>query len=165
MGSDWVIIFFIGFIFGLIIMIIIVWILYATRTFIFSNCPVGQRTCSSADYYNDPGDALAHGSSLNDILFINDNVMYYKRVPKISTCTPGSNQTVVITNPQFCFFTESSEGIGATGRNYVFNNPNYDVTFGNTATVVTTIGNCIPGNTAISGSILLEWDPNPLSLN
>src|SRR5437763_876523 len=103
--------FSIGLLLGMIILLTLVWIAYFTRSFLFTYCATQARACGGADYYNDPGDALAHDSSLtaSDILFLNESdELFYKRVPRNTDCVPESNQTVYIKFPQYCSFTDST---------------------------------------------------------
>ena len=148
----------VGFVMGMIITILLFWLLYDTRSFVFANCPVNQKQCSSADYYNDPGDAIANGYSASDILTIVDGVMYYTRVPKNDDCTPGPNQTVQITNPQYCLFTPTTGGNSVVGKSVSFNNYNYLLE--GTSSSLTTNGNCIPQGSSYTGEPILEWNPN-----
>lgn len=155
--------FVIGLLIGMIIMILLVWIAYYTRTFLFTSCPTSTPACAGADYYNNPGDALANGANINDILFLNDqNVMLYKRVPRVSGCTPESNQVVEIQYPQYCSFT-TAEGTTETGKALQYNSPMYAVS--GVKNPIITSGNCVPapGTGAVSGVPLLRWDPNPIS--
>ena len=98
--------FIVGLMVGLIIMFLIMWLTYNSRTFIFSLCPVSRPTCTLSQYVNDPGVALATGAKIEDILFINDNErMYYRRERAVPDCIPkGVDQVVEITHPQFCQF-------------------------------------------------------------
>lgn len=155
--------FIIGLLVGMIIMLLFVWIAYYTRTFLFTYCPTTIPACSGADYYNDPGDALANGANINDILFLNDeDKMYYKRVPRVSGCSPESNQIVYIQYPQYCSFT-TEEGTTEIGRAIQYNSPIYQIS-GIKNTILTT-EDCepAPGTSAINGIPLLQWDINPIS--
>ena len=155
----------IGLLRGMIIMLLLVWFSYFTRTFLFTYCPTQARPCGGADYYNNPGDAIANGANINDILFINDdNQMLYKRVPKVTTCVPQSDQIVVITYPQYCAFTDNT-GTVNTFKTTAFESNIYKLANGLPGPTITTTGNCVPspGTPAVSGEILLDWDPNPLS--
>lgn len=151
-----------GILLGMILMYILIWILYSTRTFIFSYCASGTRPCAGADYYNDPGKALAEDSQLDpsQILFLNDEgELYYKRVPFSSDCVPESNQLMYIRNPQYCLFETSS---GATGvwKQIQFGSNTYQAV-GGTA-MAKSDANCQPnpGQTVTSGSTLLRWNAN-----
>lgn len=165
MDSSNVVSFIIGFIIGMIILIIIVWILYATRAPPFSFCSDGKR-CTGADYYNDPGDALAANPSLtaSDILAItSDEIMLYDRVLKTADCIPEHDQIVEITYPQYCNFSTST-GPAILYKDIAFNANIYHPAPGNTGPDVATTGNCIPVTTSIytHGVPVLKWDKNPL---
>jgi hypothetical protein len=159
--------FIIGLILGMIIMLILVWIAYFTRSFLFTYCPTQARPCAGADYYNDPGDALANNPQItvSEILFLNDqDEMFYRRVPKTSDCTPEGNQIVHMVYPQYCSFTGTGGSTG-TWRETAFNSNIYQPDGFSGATIVSA-GNCTPspGAPLSSGVPLLEWDPNPLPL-
>lgn len=155
--------FVIGLLIGMIVMLLLIWIAYYTRSFLFTSCPTTTPACAGADYYNNPGDAIANGAQVDDILYINsDNQMYYKRVPRVSGCTPESNQVVYIQYPQYCSFT-TDQGTTEVGKALQFNSPLYAVS--GVANTVLTTGDCdpAPGTGVASGVPLLEWDPNPIS--
>lgn len=167
MNSSNVVSFIVGLIIGMIILIIIVWILYATRAPPFSFCSDGTR-CTGADYYNDPGDALAANPSLTaaDILAITaEEIMLYDRVLKTADCIPERDQIVEITYPQYCNFTTSA-GVTTQYRDIAFNANVYRPAPGNTGPNVATTGNCKPvielGSIYIDGVPVLKWDKNPL---
>lgn len=156
--------FFIGLMAGMIIMLCFVWLLYGTRTFVFSVCPRRRPVCSRADYYTDPGDAIAEGSKVEDILFLNNNnELLYKRVPRTSGCIPLSGkQAVTIKYPQHCMFTDRN-GISYDATNNRFGSKLYTV---NTSTGVSysvlSSGNCqverSDDDFIIAGKTLIEWD-------
>jgi len=175
--------FIVGILVGMIIMVIIFWITYYNRVFIFTKCPNNVLPCLYDQYWNDPGNALNQNSSLqaSDILFINSNQqMLYKRVPKSSACVPVSDsQTVTIVNPQWCQFTTQNGVTPSTlagqtfqARNSVFESPLYTGTLGDgTKIEVLTDGNCqairSETNTTPSqdivvrgGAPVLRWDAN-----
>lgn len=158
--------FFIGFLTGLIIMLLLIWLAYYTRSFAFTYCPKQARPCGGGDFYNDPGDALANNPQITiaDILFLNDeHKMYYKRVPRNTDCIPESNQLVYMKFPQYCSF--SSTG-GTTGiwKETAFNSNMYRPVGFSGPTLITD-GDCIPtdGEPVTNGVPLLRWDPNPIS--
>lgn len=158
--------FTIGLLSGMIMLLILVWVAYFTRTFLFTYCPTQARPCGGGDYYNNPGDALANNPNITvaDILFLNDeNEMYYKRVPKNTDCVPESNQLVYIQYPQYCSFSNIS-GVSGTWRETAFNSNIYSP-YGFIGPTITTNGNCDPatGSPAVSGIPLLRWDTNPIS--
>lgn len=154
----------IGLLLGMIVMLLLVWIAYFSRSFIFSYCPTSGVPCSGKDYYNDPGNALGNNPQLtaSDILFLNsNNEMFYNRVPKTSNCTPESNQVVQIVYPQYCSFKNSSGSTG-TWRETFFNS---NVYLSSAGVTLTTIGNCdpAPGSPVVSGIPLVQWDASPVS--
>lgn len=151
----------IGIFIGIIIILIIVWITYVTRTFLFSYCPTSHPVCVGSDYYNDPGDAIAAGASVQDILFLNDvPEMFYKRVPNTSVCVPSSDQVVEIEQPQYCLFTIDAQQF--EGKNQFFGSTSYTVPVGELPIFVETVMNCTPaeGSVASSGVPILKWDAN-----
>jgi len=147
----------VGIFIGMLLMLLLVWIAYLARVFAFAYCADGPRLCKGSEYYNDPGDALANGAQLSDILFLNDeNELLYKRLPKISNCTPGEDQLVTIMYPQYCSFTIN--GTTITGEAIAYNSPIYQAG----SNTVTTSGNCTPVSGASAGVPELRWNPNPL---
>lgn len=154
--------FIIGLLLGMILMLLLVWIAYYSRSFLFTYCPTQMTVCTAADYYNNPGDALANGANIDDILFLNDkNELFYQRVPNNANCIPSSNQTVEILYPQYCEF--SGDGItGVTGKAIQFNSATYNVSEYPT---VDTVQSCIPvaGSYVDMGVPLIKWDINPIS--
>src|SRR3990172_7730012 len=130
--------FFIGGLTFTVILLIIVWLTYSTRTFVFSACPTDIPICRGANYYNDPGEAIANGSNVNDILFIDsNNEMFYKRVRRTNNCIPGFNQTIPIMFPQYCSFTDVF-GATSTWKETYFNSNIYRSTNGLSVPVTTT---------------------------
>jgi len=157
--------FVIGLLLGAIIMLLLVWIAYFTRSFLFTYCPTQARACSGADYYNNPGDALANGANINDILFLNDqDQMYYNRVPRTTSCVPESNQIVHIVYPQYCSFSTTG-GVSGTWKETAFNSNIYTPSNGVPGPTITTSGDCdpAPGSPVDSGVPILRWDTNPIS--
>jgi hypothetical protein len=153
----------IGLILGMLIVILFVWIFYVTRTFIFSYCAGTQPPCFAEDYYANPGEAIANGAKLEDILFIKDDQLLYKRVPK-RACVPGDNQTVVIENPEYCIF-HGADNIDYTVKSQALNASDY--MFRNMSGVdisVNTSGDCIPRTSTNSfvtrGTVSTRWDPS-----
>lgn len=155
--------FIIGLLLGMIMMLVLVWIAYYTRSFLFTYCPTQARACGGLDYYNNPGNAIANGASINDILFLNDqNELFYKRVPKTTNCVPQSNQTIQILYPQYCQFSDNA-GLSGTYKSSSFGSNIYRPANGFPGPTITTNGNCEPIQGIYSEGVpLLKWDPNPL---
>lgn len=158
--------FVIGLLLGMIVMLLLVWIAYFTRSFLFTYCPTQARPCGGADYYNDPGDALAHYPNLTvgEILFLNDNnEMFYRRVPKSTDCVPEANELVHMKFPQYCSFATTG-GVSETWKETAFNSNIYTSDIMPGARIVTD-GNCdpSPGQIVETGVPILRWDPNPIS--
>lgn len=159
--------FIIGLLLGMMILLVIVWIAYFTRSFIFTYCATQSRPCGGGDYYNDPGDALANYPTLNasQILFLNaQDMLLYNRVPKNTDCVPEGNQVVHILYPQYCSFS-SATGASGTWRETAFNSNIYNP-YGFVGPTVTTFGDCqpTPGSAVTTGSPIIKWDPSPLSI-
>lgn len=154
--------FIIGLLLGMIITLLLVWIAYYSRTFLFTYCPYEPRLCGSSDYYRNPSEALAMNSQLKttDILQLDGSghTLLYNRVIKNTDCTPSSNEVVPITFPQFCTFTDIS------GDQFLYKNKHfgsgiyvaYDSDYPNE---VITNGNCdpIPGTSIIAGTPVVKW--------
>lgn len=160
-GIAWVML-LVGVIIGAIIMVLIGWILYATRSFAYSHCPVSTPVCKADDYYNDPGDALAHGANINNILFLNDiSQMLYKRVVRNNNCVPGSDQIIKIQYPQYCAFNGTAGKL--EGKQISPGSSSYNIL---THGQVDTIGSCVPSiQTPVihDGIPELKWDPNAIA--
>ena len=91
--------FVLGLLLGAILMLVIIWIAYYTRSFLFTYCPTQTRPCGANDFINDPANALANDINLkpDQILFLNNNnELFYKRVPRSTDCIPENNQIVYI---------------------------------------------------------------------
>lgn len=158
--------FIIGLLLGAILTLILIWISYFTRTFLFTYCPTQARPCGAADYFNDPGEALAHNPQItvSEILFINDQEeMFYKRVPRTTECVPESNQIVYMKFPQYCNFSTTG-GTAGVWRETAFNSNMYNPD-GFPGPTITTDGNCgpSPGSPVTDGTPILRWDPAPIS--
>jgi hypothetical protein len=155
-------IFAVGFLLGVILTLIFVWITYATRTFIFTNCVTSTPPCLGADYYNDPGEAIAHGYKANEILQIDMDIMYYKRVQKVRDCVPENNQTIHIEFPQYCTMNNADHSIEGTWKQTIYGSNIYEPV-GFSGQTVTTNGNCVPmvGYSVTQGVPQLKWDPTP----
>lgn len=155
--------FIIGVLLGLILMLVLIWVAYFTRSFIFTYCQSSCPTCAGASYYNNPGDALANNTPLNEILFVDNGKMLYKRIPKTKECTPDHGQTVHMTYPQYCTF--SGSGVSGTWKQTAFNSNIYKPIDGTIGPTITTSGDCIPapGMPVDKGVPILRWDVNPPS--
>lgn len=161
----------IGIFIGMSILLIISWICYSTRTFIYVDIPLTYPQCRFSNYFNNPGNAIANGSKVEDILTIDDNdQMKYQRVPK-DVCVPGSNQDIKIFNPQYCLFNYSDNGIIKTleGKNTFYESPHYiSYLTDGTEVNITSMPNCKPvsntgGLILTGGTPELKWDPSPNS--
>lgn len=157
--------FIIGLLLGAIMTLILIWISYFTRSFLFTYCAAQPIPCGGADYFNDPGEALANdkGLTAGNILFLNSNdQLLYKRVQKNTACTPESNQTVIMKYPQYCSFS----GTGGTGtwRETAFNSNIYKP-YGFAGPTIITEGNCIPveGEPVTDGIPLVKWDTSTIT--
>lgn len=119
--------FFVGFLLGMILMLLGIWIAYFSRSFIFTYCASQARACGAADFFNDPAEALANNPQITvaDILFLNDvNEMFYKRVPRTTDCVVESNQLVYMKFPQYCSFSGTG-GTTGTWKETAFNSNTY----------------------------------------
>lgn len=150
----------IGFLIGLIVMLALFWFFYFARVLIFATCPLQTPFCTQKDYVNDPGQALTQGAVLDDILFVQDNELFYKRVQANSACVPQDNQTIPIQYPEYCEF--SNGGMSEVWRQET---PNGSVYSNGRGRTVTTSGNCMPiaGQPFTTGVPVVKWDPAPLT--
>lgn len=150
----------IGLLLGMIIMLLLVWIAYYTRTFVFTYCPITSRPCGSADYYNNPQDALEDkiGLTAGNILWVQDGKLFYNKVVKNTDCTPGKDKLTHILYPQYCEFT-TTDGTIVRYKDSHFKANLYHPEVYDTGPIVTTSGNCdpIPG-IFVSGTPLPIWD-------
>jgi|SRR5579871_2242233 len=155
-SMSWLI-FVIGILIGMIIMTIIFWILYATRTLFYTNCPYQQRMCRSVDYFNHPTEALKGGNTLTDHLNINNNQIHYKRHLKSTDCTPGHDQVVKVDHPQYCIFYDTY-GNSVTATNSQ-SGSNYYTDITNPNNGILTSQDCVPlpNESVISGEPKLQW--------
>lgn len=157
----------VGIFVGLIILIVIFWIAYVTRTFVFATTPYSYPECRSSDYFNNPTYALRDGYTVDQILALDGDQMLYRRVPR-DVCVPGENQQVHITNPQYCQFTGVIPGgdpFTFEARNHLFDTRFYTSTdmIDGEFVEVTTDGDCQPVSntgdiTVTDGIPLLQWD-------
>ncbi len=156
--------FIVGILLGMVIMLIVVWISWSTRTFIFTVCPRSSSPiCRGLDYVNLPGVALSAGVPLEQILFLEKDWLYYKRVPKIPNCVPmPATQTVKVRYPQYCSFTDEN-GNEFEGKQVQPGAPVYQGQIGDVKVDIMTKINCVPERSSPisikSGRPLLKWDP------
>lgn len=149
----------IGFLIGIVFILVIFLILYASGAFVFKYCNTSSNTCSNCDYMNNPSEAVAAGMDINDFLFYNEQrQMYYKR-PSKRSCNPTTGQTVQINHPQVCQFTVDNK----TYRGYqsYFNTPEYNVEINGDTHKIHTDKHCHnPKSESLNvtrGVSLLEW--------
>lgn len=152
--------FFVGFIVGIILAILIVWLMYAMRWGFFAHCAASTPVCKNSQYINNPGVAETNGYPASETLTVINGKLNYKR-PTTDNCTPGANQVVVIPFPQYCQFESSgtlyqariSGPVGDKQANYVATS---------SSRTFTSAANCTPITGATSGVPLPLWDPaNP----
>lgn len=154
----------------MLVVLIVGWICYQSRIFVFAYCPGTLLGCKKGDYFNNPGDALASGVNLTGSLYLapgpgSTQTLYYRRPANNSQCIP-ENPTVRIDNPRYCSFTDIT-GQKHIGVQLSFNAPDYVYPAspgpGETQTYVSTVGNCQPtsGSLVIGGEPLPWWDPTP----
>ncbi len=141
-----------------ILLIVILWILYSTHTFIFAYCATEPPVCGSSDFISNPGDAIANGYHTDDLLAVNsDGELIYRRPVKTSGCTPMGAQDIQVYYPQYCSF-ERSNGSHVEGR-LIPNTTKYSV-IGQLDNILAQ-RNCIPIPQAgyINGRPIAKWDP------
>lgn len=91
-----------GIFLGFIVLLLIGWMTYSTRTFFFVNCAREKPYCVDNDYINDPGEAVRKGYNPEHFLHItNDNELFYRRI-KRNNCVQHTDQMMYIDYPQFC---------------------------------------------------------------
>jgi hypothetical protein len=153
---------FIGLIFGAIIATVIMGICFIFGVGIFEYCSLARRTCGANDYYLDPGDALANGYNIDELLFLSqNNELLYRQGLKSTDCIP-ENQDVIIQYPQYCNF-QTHYGQFVEGRSISFGSPQYVLSTGGT---IDSIGNCLPlldSPQFMGGLPLLKWDPTTIN--
>lgn len=179
--------FIIGLLIGMIIMLLIIWLLYITRSFVFYTCPRVTTPCEFSNYVKDPSIPLTAGANINDILFISEQptapptlfpivtpnnqpvpitlpTMTYKQVKK-DLCNPlSTNQAVVIDYPQYCNFTSTDDKV-YLAKNLRFGSSTY--TFLDEEQKINYVvanqgGQCQPisstNNLIKKGEPVLKWD-------
>lgn len=136
---------FLGIMIGMLIMLIIVWGFYNSRTLFFTHCPVEIRYCQSEDYINAP--TVREKENLH----ITNGKLYYRRVLNglHGPCIPDIDQTVEITHPPVCLFQEGTTRF--TGR--MVSAGKYQ---GENGATVLTYSNCQPQDPGMTGVPLPE---------
>lgn len=136
-----------GLVTGMLIMLLLVWAAYASRTVVFSRCALEVKPCTSAEYINDPGEAIARGHTSN--LFVGDGKLYYKRALSGSgqQCHPDVDQTVHIHYPRVCNFGTRRGVLQGQGRYLT-----------ETGQTVDALPNCVSLTTGVpNGTPVAEW--------
>jgi hypothetical protein len=141
-----------AFLLGLIVMFVLLYLLFYTKTFIYTYCANTQRLCYKNDYLNDPTQALEQGYSLDSILYIQNDKMFYHR-PHVTNCSPDGS-IIQIQNPQQCLFSSSNGNVA--GHSLQFNSTSYLLSNGIT---LTDVNGCIPkdNTTYTDGIPILAW--------
>jgi hypothetical protein len=164
--------FIIGLLLGMIMMLIIIWISYYTRTFLFTYCSTQAVKCGLSDYFINPGNALAFagmvglpGLTASDILFVEtdkngDEKMYYDVVAKSNSCV-SQKHVRYIPYPQYCTFFDK-DGNSGTYKKNLFNL--YALNGEQGVRGIPALVDCqpIPADEFTGGEILIKWDPNPI---
>lgn len=152
--------FIVGVVLGMFMMLLIIWIVYYTRSFVFTYCPITARVCGAADYYTNPQDALEAKMGLTggQILWVKDGKLYYNKVVKHTDCVPGNDKVTYISYPQYCEFT-TADGDTVLYKDTHYKSNIYQPAAYNTGPTITTSGDChpIPG-TFESGRPIAQWD-------
>lgn len=99
--QDWLL-FIIGFLVGLVIMLILLWLVYGNRLFFFAYCPYEKRLCGAQDYHSTPEQAIASGYNADDIILKSGENLIYRRQLKDNTCIPARDQDIRVSYPQYC---------------------------------------------------------------
>lgn len=94
-----------GILMGMIIMLAIVWVAYAGNFFVFSYCATSTPYCKDSDYINQIDEAIKKGYNKEDILFLKNGELYFKRPKFTRQCVPSKDQIVKIDKPDTCVFT------------------------------------------------------------
>lgn len=97
---DWPLL-LIGVLLGSLIVVLIFWLLYATRTGFFANCKAESRSCLFKDYDNNLNQQLDDGKAILRLNSTKDKV-YWTRVPLEANCTPGINAEVYLPFAPYC---------------------------------------------------------------
>ena len=157
---DWIS-FIIGVLVGMIIILVIVWLIYYSRWFMFSYCPTTLATCLKDDYLTIE-EALAEGHSLQALLKYDptNNTLLHVRQPRISTCSIGSNQVEKVDLPQYCIFNINGKD---QIHKYVYSSDNL-IRYQNIETdeIIFANNHCDGSNAynkmAVAGKPMIKWD-------
>lgn len=95
----WWLIFLAGIVLGMLLMFLLAWASYSTRTIVFTNCPREKPYCMDDDYINDPREATDKGYS--NTLFVANDKLYFER-PKRGNCVHHLDRPMHIRHPQYC---------------------------------------------------------------
>jgi len=161
--------FIIGFLVGMIMMLIIIWISYYTRTFLFTYCATQAPACGFNDYFIDPGNALAYAeltgltNTINPSTILeirtngDDEKMYYDVVSKDHSNCVANQYERYIPYPQYCEFFNSDGSLGSYKRSLL--NVYKSTILGSPNPNIAALANCEPTNSLYTGKILQKWDP------
>ena len=159
--------FLIGLFLGMIILIIVWWVCFITNTFVFQYCPTETPLCGGVQYFNNPGDALGNdrGLTAGNILYIENGVMFYQRVPATNNCSPSIGQTIQIDKPQYCNFKDTNGKITEWKQNIYGTGIYKQVGVQSSIPVIAKL-NCVPDCVGsdptckfVSGEPVLQWNP------
>jgi len=103
---DWPLL-LIGVLLGSLIVVLIFWILYATKTGFFANCMSSSRMCLFKDYDNNLTEQLEDKTAILKLNSTKDKV-YWSRMPLESNCTPGVNAEVWLPFAPYCQLNSST---------------------------------------------------------
>ena len=150
---------FLGIIVGIAITIIVVAAAYYLQIFFFKYTRV--KICTACDQYINPGDAITNGNKINEILKIEGENMFYKRIAQVNTCIQSSANSIVAIKPQYGRFT-TVQGFMFEAKSTSFGSPVY---VGSGYEILTEDLTCNPIRSnpsgVISGIPILKWDPTP----
>lgn len=155
--------FAVGLLLGFIIMLIIMWITYSTRTFLFTRCLTRLPPCLRSQYIANIGEAIAAGYPVKDILYVVDGILYYRRPQTDINCSPTARESVVQQPyPLYCSF-DTDQGHQYEGHKIAHGSYEYTNITGETI-YVTTNANCkvvdSSDGSVTSGIPLAKWDPS-----
>lgn len=98
--------FAIGLVVGILLVILLLWLAFITRTLVFRFTPQAFPTCGATDYLNDPQEAVRLGGLEEDHLFVSEGILLYRRKQANTRCVPGADQVISIPQPPICSFTD-----------------------------------------------------------